>query len=107
MVSRVLPLLLAALAVALLAGTPMLAAEKSATHEVTIVKAADGSLTVSGKSGKEHTHAVAKDAIITCNGKACKLEDLKSGVKATVTVTGKGDKAQFTKIEARVEKSPK
>jgi hypothetical protein len=107
MLYRVLPLLLVALAVALLSGTPVLAADKPSTHEVTIVKAGDGQLTVSGKSNKPHTHAVAKDAVVTCNGTACKLADLKPGVKATVTVSGKGDKAQFTKIEAHVEKAPK
>jgi hypothetical protein len=107
MLYRVLSLCLAALVVAALTGMPLLAADKSAAHEVTIVKAADGKLTVTGSDGKEHMHAVAKKATITCNGKACKLADLKKGVKATVTVVGKGDKAEFTKIEARTATTAK
>jgi hypothetical protein len=105
MLYRVLSLSLAALVVAALTGMPLLAAEKSATHEVTIVKAADGKLTVLGADGKEHMHAVAKKATLTCNGKTCKLADLKKGVKATVTVSGKGDKAEFSKVEAHIAKT--
>ncbi len=107
MLQRVLTLALAAVAVALFAGMPALAAEKSASHDVTIVKCADGKLTVLGSDKKEHTHAVAKDATITCNGKACKVTDLKKGVKAKVTVSGQGDKAQFVKVEATAPKTVK
>ncbi len=102
-----------ALAVILLAGLGAWAADKKeakkgATHEVTIVKVGASGVTVLGSDGKEHTHALAKDAVVTCNGKACKAADLKKGIKATVTVSGKGDKAEFTKIEARTaKKKPK
>jgi hypothetical protein len=107
MLYRVLSLFLAAAVVAALTGMPLLAADKAATHEVTIVKVADGKLTVAGSDGKEHVHPVAKKATVTCNGKACKVTDLKKGIKATVTVIGKGDKAEFIKIEAHTASTAK
>ena len=71
------------------------------THTGVVVTAADGKLTMTGKDGKEHTHAVAKDAKISCDGKDCKLEDLKKGQTATVTVEKQGDDTVVTKIEAK------
>jgi hypothetical protein len=74
----------------------VLAEEKGSVQEGTIVKVADGKVTIEGTDKKEHTCEVAKDAKITCNGKVCKLEDLKKGVKVKVTVA----KKMATKIEA-------
>ncbi len=75
------------------------------THNVTIVKVEGNNLTVTGKDGKEHTHAVAKDATITCDGKECKLTDLKDGDKAVVTLAKEaGGELEVTKIEATREK---
>jgi hypothetical protein len=108
MLHRVLPLLLAALAVALLVSAPVLAdKEKDNTHSGMIVKAGDGKLTMTDKDGKnEHTHTVAKDAKVTCDGKECKLEDLKPGFMVTVTTEKKGDQNQATKIEAKKATKP-
>jgi predicted lipoprotein len=88
--------LLLVFAVAMLVSAPVLAADE--THEGTVVKAADGKLTIEGaKDKKEHTCTVAKDAKITCDGKECKLDDLKKGVKVKVTLS---DKKEATKIDA-------
>ena len=93
MLKRVLSLA-AALAVVVFVGAAV-AAEKAAadnnTHTGTVVTAADGKLTMTGKDGKEHTHAVAKDAKISCDGKECKLEDLKKDQTVTVTVEKQGE----------------
>lgn len=102
MLHRVLPLL-AILAVICLVSAPARAADEK-TVEGTVVKAADGKLTITGADKKEHSCMVAKDAKITCNGKECKLDELKKGAKVKVTVEGKGKKAQATKIEATLEK---
>jgi len=106
MTSRVLPLLLALLAVFVLATNPALAADKKDnTHSGVVVKAGDGKLTMTDKAGKnEHTHDVAKDAKITFDGKEVKLEDLQKGATITVTVEGKGDKKVATRIEGKKEK---
>ena len=77
------------------------AAADAVTHTGVVVSVADGKLTMTGKDGKEHTHAVTKDASITCDGKDCKLEDLKKGQTATVTVEKQGDDTVITKIEAK------
>jgi len=77
----------------------VLGEEKEQKAEGTVVKTADGKLTVKGKDDKEHTCTVAKDAKITCNGKECKLDDLKAGTKVKVTLTGDKDK-KAVKIEA-------
>lgn len=93
MLTRILLTLALVLAVALVL-TPSLVV--AADAEGTVVKIADGKLTIEDKDKKEHTCEVAKDAKITCNGKECKLDDLKKGVKVKVTVTDK----KATKIEA-------
>jgi hypothetical protein len=101
MLYRVLPLFVAALALVLLAGAPVLAAD---THDGFVVKAGDGKLTMADKDGKnEHTHDVDKAAQITCDGKDCKLEDLKKGVAVKVTAEKKGDKSVALKIEAKTK----
>jgi hypothetical protein len=93
----------AALAVAAFVGTAV-AADKPAdsnTHTGVVVSVADGKLTMTGKDGNEHSHAVAKDAKITCDGKDCKLDDLKKGQTVTVTVEKQGDDTVATRIEAK------
>ena len=102
MMNRILALG-ATLAVAAFVGTAV-ADEKTAdsnTHTGVVVSAADGKLTMTGKSGNEHSHMVAKDAKITCDGKDCKLEDLKKGQTVTVTIEKQGDDMVATKIEAK------
>jgi len=80
--------LVAVLAVALiLAPAAVQAADETASG--TVVKVADGKLTIEGADKKEHTCEVAKDAKITCDGKECKLDDLKKGVKVKVTLKAK------------------
>ena len=103
MVSRMVPLCLVALAVALCVGAPILAADRAAddtgnTHDGKVVSVAGNKLIMVDKSGKnEHTHTLAADAAVTCNGKECKLSDLKPGMRIRVTTSA--DK-KVTKLEA-------
>jgi len=83
------------LAVALFV-VPSVVLAEAKTADGTVVKAAEGKLTIEDKDKKEHTCEVAKDAKITCDGKECKLDDLKKGVKVKVTL----EKKVATKIEA-------
>src|SRR5262245_33316298 len=102
MMSRALPLVLAILALALLAGMPALAEEKEGTHAGIVVKVGDGKLTRTDKDGKkEHSHEVARDAKITCEGKECKLDDLQKGFRVRVTVEKKDGKQMATRIDAK------
>ena len=94
MLTRMLLVLVVAGALFLAPSTVVFAADET-TAEGTVVKAADGKLTIQDKDKKEHSCEVAKDAKITCDGKACKLDDLKKGVKVKVTVKDK----KATKIE--------
>jgi len=97
MLTRMLLVLVLVVAGALfLAPSTVVFAADETTAEGTVVKAADGKLTIQDKDKKEHSCEVAKDAKITCDGKACKLDDLKKGVKVKVTVKDK----KATKIEA-------
>lgn len=101
MMYRSLPLLLAALALAMFVTRPVLAAEAKA-HEAHVVKAGDGKLTLHFKGDdKKHTHDVAKDAKITLDGKEAKLEDLKDGYHVEVTMD---DKHVVTKVVAHSKK---
>jgi hypothetical protein len=100
---RVLPILLAALAVMLLASAPAVLAADDNTVEGKVVKAADGKLTVTGKDDKEQTLSVADDAKITCDGKECKLADLKKDIKVTLTTKKTCDKTMIVKIEAKTK----
>ena len=96
---RTLPLIVAALAFVLLASAPVRAAEDGDTHDGTVVKAADGKLTMTDKDSKEHSHAISEDVKITCDGKKCKLEDLKEGTKVKVTTKKDGAKTVVTRID--------
>jgi hypothetical protein len=97
MMYRAVPIVLAALALALFLSPVVFAEEK--THEGKVVKAGDGQLTMTYKDGtNKHTHKVPASAMITCDGKECKLEDLKEGCFVKVT-TGQ-DETTVKKIEA-------
>jgi hypothetical protein len=101
MLHRVMPLL-AILALVCLVSVPAFAADDETVHEGTVVKTADGKLTILGKKdSKEHTCTVATDAKITCEGKECKLDDLKKDFIVKVTTVGKGKDTKATKIEAK------
>jgi hypothetical protein len=94
---------LAVVAVALVAlvGAPLLAADDKA-HDVTVVKAGDGKITLTLKGDeKKHEHDVAKDAEITLDGKKAALGDLKEGFPAKVTMD---DKFVVHKIETKSKK---
>lgn len=98
MMSRILSLAVAAVALVALSGLPLLAADDKA-HEVTVVKAGDGKITLTLKGDdQKHTHDVARDAKITLDDKKAKLEDLKEGFPAKVTMDAK---FVVTKIEAK------
>lgn len=102
---RVLPLVLAVVALALFAGAPALAQDKEKaidgdTHEGIIVKVEDNKLTMKGKDGTgEHSHTLNKDVRFSLDNKAAKMEDLKPGQRVRVT-TKKGDKNTILRIEA-------
>src|SRR5260370_30581243 len=93
---RVLVVSVVALAVVLFVSQSSLGDDK--VHEGTVVKAADGKLTMKDAQGKQHSHTIPATAIITCDGKECKLEDLKAGNSVKVT-TGEDEKT-VTKVEA-------
>ena len=89
---------LAAVAVALvaLAGLSVRAADDK-VHEVTVVKAGDGKITLTLKGDdQKHTHDVAKDAKITLDDKKAKLDELKEGFPGKVTIN---DRSVVTEIE--------
>src|SRR5262249_49421027 len=93
-----LPVVLAALALALIVGTQGLSGEKEKKMEGKLTKVEANKITMVDKDGKnEHSHKVAADAKITCEGKECKLADLQAGF--LVTVVTKGDNA--IRIDAR------
>lgn len=92
---------LAAVAFVAFAGPVLADDEKPGTHEGKVVKVEKDKLTMTGKDGKEHSHAVPADAKISCDGKECKLEDLKAGTEIKVTTEKKGDKVVVTKIEGK------
>ena len=96
MLNRALSLSLAALALVLFLSQTSLAADK--VHEGTVVKAADGKLTMKDKLGKQHSHIIPATAEITLDGKASKLEDLKAGF--SVKVSTQQDEKTVTKVEA-------
>ena len=99
---RVLPLIVAAVAVVVAADASAYAADKDETHQGIVVTAGDGKLTMTDNDGKnEHMHNVGADAKISCDGKECKLNELKKGSTVKVTVTTKDGKKSVTKIEAK------
>ena len=101
MMSRIPFLAATAMAFVVLAGPQLLAVEEK-VHEVTVVKAGDGKITLTFKGDeKKHDHDVAKDAEITLDGKKAELEDLKEGFPAKVTLD---DKFLVHKIEAKSKK---
>ena len=98
MLSRILPLLLASVALVVVVGQTALAHE--ATHEGKVVKVESGKLTMTRNADKkqqQHTMTVAASATITLDGKTAKLDDLKEGFHVKVT---NDDKHVVTKIEA-------
>lgn len=101
MMSRIPFLAILAVALVALAGLSVRAADDK-VHEVTIVKAGDGKITMTMKGDeKKHNHDVAKDAKITLDDKASKLEELKEGFPAKVTMD---DKFVVHKIDAKSKK---
>jgi hypothetical protein len=92
---RMLSLVLAVLALVCFVAAPVLA-EKADSHEGTFVKADEKTITMKGKSDKEHSHDLAKDVKVTIDGKEAKIGDIKAGTKIKVTLADK----KATKIEA-------
>jgi hypothetical protein len=106
MLYRVLSVSVAFLALALFAGTGLVAQEKGQgnTHEGTVVSAKGEKLVMKtkaepGQVAREHTHTLAPGAKITCDGKECKLDDLRAGQRVRVT-TKAGDQTAATRVEA-------
>lgn len=83
---RILVVPFVALAFLTLVARPSEAGDKNKLHEGTVVKTAEGKLTMTMKgSTKQHSHDVAKNAKITIDGKQAKLDDLREGMVITVT----------------------
>lgn len=100
--TRVVPLFVALVALALFSTTAVAAEEQGDSHEGKVVMAGGGKLTMTDKDGKnEHTHEVAADAKISLDGKECKLEDLQKGTAIKVTTAKKGDKTVAVKVEGK------
>ncbi len=110
MTRRILPVMVAVLALAWLCWLPAQAQQppgqglqqREGTHEGKVVKVEKDKLTMTGKNGKDqHSHIVPADAKITCDGKVCKLEDLKKDYQVKVTIERKDNQLKVTKIEAK------
>lgn len=101
MLFRIPSLLAAAVALFVLAGPSLCAADEK-LHEATVVKAGDGKITLTFKGDdKKHTHDVATDAKITLDDKPAKLDELKEGFPVKVAWD---DKFVITRIEAKSKK---
>jgi hypothetical protein len=103
--NRLLPLLVAALALCVFAAVPLLAADKGDTksHEGKFVRAEGNKLDMVDRDGKnEHTHTLSADAVITCNGKKCQVTDLKKGMFIKVTTRDNGKVA--VRVDAKKDK---
>ncbi len=101
MLSRILSVVVMAVALVAVSGLSLRAADDK-VHEATVVKAGDGKITLTFKGDdQKHTHDVAKGAKITLDDKKAKLEELKAGFPVKVSWD---DKFVITKIEAKSEK---
>jgi RNase P/RNase MRP subunit p29 len=92
---------LAALGLALIAGTNALAATdvKSNTHEGKVVSITSDELVMTDSEGQTHSHNLTADAKLTLDGKACKAADLAPGTKIRVTTDAR-DTIGTPQIEA-------
>jgi len=83
----------ASLALALLLGAAALTAQAAepVTHDGKVVSITGEKLVMTGKDGKEHSHALTKEAKLTLDGKACLAADLKAGTRIRVTTQGEGN----------------
>ncbi len=97
---RKLAALLGAVALGLFLGAPILAQEKTATHQGTVVSVKGNELRMMHPDGKEATHTLAPNATVLCNGKTCKLSDLKPGTPVSVT-TPAGNLKTALRVEAK------
>jgi hypothetical protein len=75
------------------------------SHTGTFVSAANGKLVMTGRNGKEHTHAVAKDVKVMIDGKAGALPGLTKGTHISVTTDKTGNVTAVTALAAPVVKA--
>jgi hypothetical protein len=68
------------------------------SHTGTFVSVSNGKLMMTGKNGKEHTHAMAKDAKVMIDGKAGTLAGLKKGTQINVTTDKTGTVTAITTL---------
>ena len=66
------------------------------TMDGTVVSVTSDKLTMTGKDGKEHSHALTATTKVTCDGKPCTVADLKAGTQIRVTA----DRHSASRIEA-------
>jgi hypothetical protein len=71
------------------------------SHTGTFVSASNGKLVMTGRNGKEHTHAVAKDVKVMIDGKAGALAGLKKGMHISVTMDKTGNVTAITTLAAQ------
>jgi hypothetical protein len=95
----------AALAVALVAGSAEAkmrrTAVTNATHRGTFVSAVGGKLVMTGNSGKEHSHPFAKNATFTVAGKPGTLAGFKKGMHISVTTDKSGHVTALSTVETK------
>ena len=105
MLSRLLPVFLMVVAVAMFAAVPaitMADEQNGDTHDGKIVRIDKDELTMTDNAGKEHVHKLNKDVKLRLDNKdvnVTDINDFKKGMKIRVT-TKKGDPKTVVKIEA-------
>lgn len=97
--SALVTLSMAAMAIGIVFVSSASAKARKADHlsyTGTFVSASNGKLVMTGRNGKEHTHAVAKDVKVTIDGKAGALAGLKKGMHISVTTDKTGNVTSVT-----------
>jgi hypothetical protein len=70
-------------------------------HTGTFVSATAGKLVMTGRAGKEHSHALAKDVKVTIDGKPGAVAGLKKGMTVSVTTDTSGAVTSIATVAAK------
>jgi hypothetical protein len=97
---RLLTLVLPAVALTAFLTAPVVAQEKTETHQGTMVSVSGNQLTMKDISGKEITHTLTPDAKVMFDGQQRPLSDLKPGMQISVT-TPANDSKTALRVDAR------
>jgi uncharacterized cupredoxin-like copper-binding protein len=91
--------------VAAVAADKVAAKDSTVVGTITKVSAADLTITVTDKDGKDHALTISKTATIQCDGKDCKLADLDPKKVVSITATLNPDhKDVADKLDAKTTK---